>query len=76
MRVSQILRIPQKTQNLVAVSSKVSVQDLLLVVRHAAQKLCHLGYVYINSRTRKGERLSFKKNEGHPLVLQGRLNGM
>lgn len=50
MKVSQILKATPKTQNLIAIGSEVTAQDFLTVVRHAAQKLCHLGYLYINSR--------------------------
>ena len=52
MRVSQILKATLKTENLIILISEVSWQDLLVVVRQAARELCHLGYVYINSRAK------------------------
>jgi hypothetical protein len=51
MKINQILRTAPKMQNLVVVNSDVSAQDVLVVLRHAAQKLCHVSYPYISSRS-------------------------
>lgn len=50
-------------KNIVVLTSEISTQDLLLLLRNATKKLCHLEYLFVNSRGNGETVLAKEPNE-------------